>query len=240
MEDLGFEVTHSYGLTETFGPALHCRWKPEWNSLLLEQRAAFKARQGIPTLAVSEAAVMDSKTMVSVPCDGKTIGEVMLRGSAIMKGYLKDEKATQAAFEGGWFHTGDLAVMHPDGYIQLKDRSKDVIISGGENISSIEVESVLYSHPKILEAAVVARPDEHWGETPCAFVQLADPAGNAGTVSAESIIAYCRERLPRFMAPRTVIFGELPKTATGKIQKYVLREKAKALSALPKSNLSKL
>lgn len=237
MEDLGFDVTHSYGLTETFGPALHCRWKPEWNAFLLEERAALKARQGIPAISVTEAVVMDSKNMVSVPRDGKTIGEVMLRGSAIMKGYLKDENATQKAFEGGWFHTGDLGVMHPDGYIQLKDRLKDIIISGGENISSIEVEAVLYSHPQILEAAVVARPDEHWGETPCAFVHLTEPARNSGSVSAESIIAYCQQHLPRYMAPRTVIFGELPKTATGKIKKYVMREQARGLGTLHKSRL---
>lgn len=234
MEDLGFDVTHSYGLTETFGAALYCRWKPEWNSFLIEKRAAFKSRQGMGTLAVAEAAIMDPKTMEKVPSDGTTIGEVMLRGVAIMKGYLNDEKATKAAFEGGWFHTGDLGVMHPDGYIQLKDRSKDIIISGGENISSIEVESVLYNHPQVLEAAVVARPDEHWGETPCAFVH------STGNLSAESIIAYCQERLPRFMAPRSVVFGELPKTATGKIQKYILRERAKALGTLQKGKLSRL
>ncbi|MCO5550424.1 hypothetical protein L7F22_003910 [Adiantum nelumboides] len=227
MEELGFDLTHSYGLTETYGCALYCKWKREWNSLPNERRSAFKARQGIATLAVTEAAVMDSSTMSSVPCDGKTIGEVMIRGFAVMKGYLNNVEATRDAFRGGWFHTGDLGVMHPDGYIQLKDRSKDIIISGGENISSIEVEAVLYSHPQVIEAAVVARPDEHWGETPCAFIHV------AGEVSPESIIAYCRERLPHFMAPRSVIFCELPKTATGKIQKYVLRERAKALGALP-------
>lgn len=228
MEELGFDVTHAYGLTETFGPALYCRWKPEWNSLSLKQRATFKARQGIATLAVAEAAVMDSETMEVLPSDGKTIGEVMVRGVAVMKGYLKNEKATREAFRGEWFHTGDLGVMHPDGYIQLKDRSKDIIISGGENISSIEVESVLYSHPQVLEAAVVSRPDEHWGESPCAFVHA------TSDMSPESIIAHCREHLPHFMAPRSVVFGELPKTATGKIQKYILRERAKELGALPR------
>ena len=231
MKTLGFDVTHSYGLTETFGPALYCRWRPEWNTLLPNEQAAFKARQGLATLAVAEAAVMESETMQKVPSDGKTIGEVMLRGVALMKGYLKDEAATKTAFKGGWFHTGDLGVMHPDGYIQLKDRSKDIIISGGENISSIEVESVLYSHPQVLEAAVVAQPNDYWGETPCAFVHSV-----SDNVSAESIIQYCRERLPRYMAPRVVVFGELPKTATGKVQKYILRERAKAL---PKDNLSK-
>lgn len=234
MEDLGFDVTHSYGLTETFGPALYCRWKPEWNTLVLEERALYKARQGLGTLAVSEVAVMNPKTMVKVPRDGKTIGEVMFRGVAIMKGYWNDEKATEAAFEGGWFHTGDLGVMYPDGYIQLKDRSKDIIISGGENISSIEVESTLYSHPQVLEAAVVARPDEHWGESPCAFVHV------TGNVSAESLIAHCQRRLPRFMVPRSVVFGELPKTSTGKIQKYLLRERATAMGTLLKGKLSKL
>lgn len=231
MEDLGFVITHSYGLTETFGPALYCRWKPEWNALMLEELAVFKSRQGLGTLAVVEAAVMDPKTMERVPRDGKTIGEVMLRGVAIMKGYWNDKKATNLAFEGGWFHTGDLGVMHSDGYIQLKDRSKDIIISGGENISSIEVESALYNHPQVLEAAVVARPDEHWGETPCAFVHV------KGYLSSESLIAHCRERLPRFMVPRSVVFGELPKTSTGKIQKYILRERAKALGTPQKSKL---
>ncbi|KAI5077474.1 hypothetical protein GOP47_0007298 [Adiantum capillus-veneris] len=229
MEELGFDITHAYGLTETYGCALYCKWKQEWNNLLHEKRSAFKARQGIATLAVTEAEVMDSSTMSRVPQDGKTIGEVMVRGYAVMKGYLNNEKATRDAFRGGWFHTGDLGVMHPDGYIQLKDRSKDIIISGGENISSIEIEAVLYSHPQVLEAAVVARPDEHWGETPCAFIHL------TREVSPESIIAYCRERLPHFMAPRSVVFGELPKTATGKIQKYVLRERAKALGASPRA-----
>ncbi|MCO5564470.1 hypothetical protein L7F22_018131 [Adiantum nelumboides] len=231
MEDLGFVVTHSYGLTETFGPALYCRWKPEWNTLVLEERAVFKSRQGLGTLAVVEAAVMNPKTMERAPRDGKTMGEVMLRGVAIMKGYWNDEKATNLAFEGGWFHTGDLGVMHSDGYIQLKDRSKDIIISGGENISSIEVESVLFTHPQILEAAVVARPDELWGETPCAFVHV------KGQLSSESLIAHCRERLPHFMVPRSVVFGELPKTSTGKIQKYILREHAKAMGSLQKSKL---
>jgi acyl-CoA synthetase (AMP-forming)/AMP-acid ligase II len=232
MKNLGFDVTHSYGLTETFGPALYCRWRPEWNSLSPDEQASFKARQGLATLAVAEAAVVESGTMRRVPSDGKTIGELVLRGVALMKGYLKDEAATKAAFQGGWFHTGDLGVMHPDGYIQLKDRSKDIIISGGENISSIEVESVLYSHPQVLEAAVVAQPNDFWGETPCAFVHA-----TSDNVSADAIIQYCRERLPRYMAPRVVVFGELPKTATGKIQKYILRERAKSL---PKDPMSKL
>ncbi|KAH7365351.1 hypothetical protein KP509_18G022500 [Ceratopteris richardii] len=234
MEDLGFDVTHSYGLTETFGPALYCRWKPEWNSLVLEERAIFKSRQGLGTLAVVEAAIMNPKTMEKVPRDGKTVGEVMLKGAAIMKGYWNDEKATRLAFEGGWFHTGDLGVMHADGYIQLKDRSKDIIISGGENISSIEVESIIYNHPQVIEAAVVARPDDHWGETPCAFVHV------SGHLSSDSLIAYCRERLPHFMVPRSVVFGELPKTSTGKIQKYLLRERAKAMGTLQKNTLSRL
>ncbi|KAH7366390.1 hypothetical protein KP509_18G076200 [Ceratopteris richardii] len=226
MEELGFDITHAYGLTETYGCALYCRWKPEWNLLPHERRSAFKARQGIATHTVTEAAVMNPSTMRRVPSDGKTIGEVMIRGIAVMKGYFKNEPATREAFRGGWFHTGDLSVMHPDGYVQLKDRSKDIIISGGENISSIEVETILYSHPQVIEAAVVARPDEHWGETPCAFVHV------MGNTTAENIIAYCRERLPHFMAPRSVVFGELPKTATGKVQKFVLRERAKALGPL--------
>ncbi|CAM6043279.1 unnamed protein product [Sphagnum compactum] len=236
MEGEGFDVMHSYGLTETYGPALVCSWKPEWNTLPLEARARLKARQGVIHLALQEADVLDPTTMMPVQRDGSTIGEVMLKGSTVMKGYLKDEEATRAAFKGGWFHTGDLGIIHPDGYIQIKDRSKDIIISGGENISSIEVESVLFKHPDILEAAVVARPDDHWGETPCAFVTLKDSASN---VSAESIIAYCRKHLPRFYVPRTVIFSELPKTSTGKVQKVVLRERASALNT-PLKSASKL
>ncbi len=226
MEAMGFRVTHLYGLTESYGPATLCAWQDEWNDLDLNARAVLMARQGVryPTLAGLQVA--DPQTHRPVPRDGATLGEVMLRGNTIMKGYLKNERATQEAFREGWYHTGDLAVWHPDGYIEVKDRSKDVIISGGENISSLEVEECLYRHPKVMEAAVVARPDEKWGETPCAFV-VAKPG--AGDVSAEDILAWCREHLARYKVPRTVIFGELPKTSTGKIQKFVLRERARRL-----------
>ncbi|KAI4389635.1 hypothetical protein MLD38_001841 [Melastoma candidum] len=237
MEKLGFSVTHSYGLTETYGPGTVCAWKPEWDELPPEARAKIKARQGLHHNGLEEVDVKDPVTMKSVPADGKTIGEVMFRGNTVMEGYLKDEKATRAAFEGGWYRSGDLAVKHPDLYIELKDRSKDIIISGGENISTIEVESVLFSHPAILEAAVVGRPDDYWGETPCAFVKLKD--GFIG-ITEEEIIKYCRGRLPHYMSPRTVIFSDLPKTSTGKIQKFVLREKARALGSLMKATGSKL
>ncbi|PON90453.1 2,3-dihydroxybenzoate-AMP ligase [Trema orientale] len=236
MEELGFSVTHSYGLTETYGPGTICTWKPEWDSLPREAQAKIKARQGVQHLGIEELDVKDPVTLKSVPADAKTIGEVMFRGNTVMNGYLKNVKATQEAFNGGWFRSGDLGVKHPDGYVELKDRSKDIIISGGENISTIEVESVLFSHPAVLEAAVVARPDDHWGETPCAFVKLKDGCN----ASAEEIISFCRSRLPRYMAPRTVVFEDLPKTNTGKVQKYVLREKAKSMGSLAKNNISKL
>jgi len=236
MEKLGFNVTHSYGLTETYGPASVCVWKPKWDSLSKEEQARLKARQGVPHLGLDGIDVKNPKTMESVQRDGKIIGEVMIRGNTVMNGYFKDTEATTAAFDGGWFHTGDLGVMHPDGYIELKDRSKDIIISGGENVSTIEVESILYSHPEILEAAVVGRPDNYWGETACAFVKLKETK----QATPESIIAFCRERLPHYMAPRTVIFGELPKTSTGKVQKNVLREKANALGSTSSRHQSKL
>lgn len=236
MDKLGFNVTHSYGLTETYGPASVCAWKPKWDSLSKEEQARLKARQGVPHLGLHGIDVKNPKTMESVHRDGRIIGEVMIRGNTVMNGYLKDTEATTAALDGGWFHTGDLGVMHPDGYIELKDRSKDIIISGGENVSTIEVESILYSHPDILEAAVVGRPDNYWGETPCAFVKLKETK----QATPESIIAFCRERLPHFMSPRTVIFGELPKTSTGKVQKNVLREKAKALGSTSSRHQSKL
>ncbi|XP_057974377.1 butanoate--CoA ligase AAE1-like [Malania oleifera] len=232
MEELGFDVTHSYGLTETYGPGTICTWKPEWNSLLPDARAKIKARQGLHHLGMEEVDIKDAVTMKSVPPDGKTLGEVMFRGNTVMNGYLKDAKATQENFTGGWFHSGDLGVKHPDGYIELKDRSKDIIISGGENISTIEVESVIFGHPAVFDAAVVGRPDDHWGETPCAFVKLKD----GSTVSAKEIIDFCRDRLPHYMAPRTVVFQELPKTSTGKTQKFVLREKAKAMGSLSKKS----
>eukprot|EP01018_Ginkgo_biloba_P006172 Gb_00510 [translate_table: standard] len=232
MEELGFNITHIYGLTETYGPIFSCAWKPEWDSLPSEKRAKLKSRQGVPHLGVSEVDVKIPCTMESVPHDSTTVGEVMVKGNIAMSGYLKAAEATAEAFEGGWFHTGDLGVVHPDGYVELKDRSKDIIISGGENVSSIEVETVLYSHPKVLEAAVVGRPDDYWGETPCAFVKLKDSNEESNQVSPESIIDFCRAHLPHYMAPRTVIFGDLPKTSTGKFQKFLLREKAKALGTI--------
>ena len=222
MEANGFRVTHVYGLTETYGPSVICSWKPEWDERPAGERAAIKSRQGVRYHALDGLAVMDPETMTPVPADGETMGEVMMRGNIVMKGYLKNPPATREAFEGGWFHSGDLGVAHPDGYIQLKDRSKDIIISGGENISSIEVEDCLYRHPAVLEAAVVAKPDDHWGETPCAFVALR-PGEEA---TEQEIIDWCRANLAHFKCPRTVIFRELPKTSTGKIQKFKLREEA--------------
>ncbi|KAD5960235.1 hypothetical protein E3N88_11707 [Mikania micrantha] len=229
MEQLGFYVYHSYGLTETYGPGTVCTWKPEWNLLPPESQAKIKSRQGVNHLGIEEVDVKDPATMKSVRWDGKSVGEVMFRGNTVMNGYLNDQKATEEAFKDGWFRSGDLGVRHADGYIELKDRSKDIIISGGENISTIEVESVLFRHPAVLEAAVVGRPDDHWGETPCAFVKLKD--GYEG-LTGEELISYCRAKLPRYMAPRTVVFEELPKTSTGKTQKFLLREKAKAMGSL--------
>ena len=225
MERLGFDITHVYGLTEVYGPAVVCAWHEEWNALPPEEQAAIKARQGVRYPVLEGLMVADAKTLEPVPPDGKTIGEVFMRGNIVMKGYLKNRRATDEAFQGGWFHTGDLGVCHADGYIELKDRSKDIIISGGENVSTIEIEGVLYRHPAVLEAAVVARPDEKWGETPCAFVTLKE--GQAAT--SDDIIAFCKANMASFKVPRTVVFGPLAKTSTGKIQKYVLREKAKAL-----------
>ena len=226
MARLGIAVTHVYGLTEVYGPAVVCAWHDAWNDLPIAEQARLKSRQGV-TYPVQEAImVADPDTLAPVPADGTTLGEVLMRGNITMKGYLKNPEATATAFAGGWFHTGDLGVVHADGYIELKDRSKDIIISGGENISTIEVENVLYRHPKVAEAAVVARPDDKWGETPCAFVTLR--AGE--TATAEEIIAYCRTGLAGFKVPRTVVFGELPKTSTGKVQKFVLRDRAAMLS----------
>jgi fatty-acyl-CoA synthase len=224
MERMGFRVTHLYGLTESYGPSTVCAWQEEWADLPLSERAGKMARQGVQYLTLDRQRVADPETMQDVPTDGLTIGELMLRGNTIMKGYLKNPDATGEAFAEGWFHTGDLAVMHPDGYAEIKDRSKDIIISGGENISSIEVEEVLYRHPQVMEAAVVAKLDDKWGETPCAFVTLKP---DAGEVSAADIIAFCRANLAHYKAPRTVVFGPLPKTSTGKVQKYALREQAK-------------
>ncbi len=226
IEEMGIQVTHVYGLTEVYGPVTVCAWKSEWDALPLHDRARKKARQGVRYHTLAGTMVGDPNTMEPVPKDGKTIGEIFLRGNTVMKGYLKNPKATEEAFRGGWFHTGDLAVWHEDGYMEIKDRLKDIIISGGENISTIEVEDTLYRHPAVLEAAVVARPDEKWGETPCAFVTLKPEAGQ---VSEEDIINFCREHLARFKVPKTIVFSELPKTSTGKIQKFVLRDQAKEL-----------
>ncbi len=225
MERIGFRITHVYGLTEVYGPVTYCAWHEEWDGRPDAERAALRARQGVAYPVLEGLTVADPLTLAPVARDGATMGEILMRGNVVMKGYLKNEKATEEAFAGGWFHTGDLGVMHGDGYIEIKDRSKDIIISGGENISTIEVESVLYRHPGVLEAAVVARPDEKWGETPCAFVTLKPGAAE----DAAAIIAFCRERLAHFKAPRTVVFGPLPKTSTGKIQKFVLREQARKL-----------
>lgn len=226
MQRQGFHVTHVYGLTETYGPSVVCAWKEEWDRLAIEEQATLKARQGVRYPNLEDLAVLDPSTMAPVPHDGETMGEVMFRGNVVMKGYLKDERATAAALRGGWFHSGDLGVCHPDGYIQLKDRSKDIIISGGENISSIEVENVLCKHPAVLLAAVVARPDEKWGETPCAFIELKPDA----QVTEADMIAFCREHLAHFKCPRRVIFTEVPKTSTGKIQKFKLRTAAQTLA----------
>ena len=227
MADAGFNVTHLYGLTETYGPAVVNDWKMDWDQLEGPARAAKKARQGVRYHALEDLTVMDPETMTRVPADGQTMGEVMFRGNVVMKGYLKNPKASAEAFRGGWFHSGDLGVLHPDGYIQLKDRSKDIIISGGENISSIEVEDVLYKHPAIQAAAVVARPDEKWGETPCAFVEL--KPGKLAT--PDDIIEWCRNGMARYKVPKHVVFTELPKTSTGKIQKFKLRDMAKEVSS---------
>jgi fatty-acyl-CoA synthase len=225
MNEMGFNVMHIYGLTEVHGPSTLCAWQEAWDRLGVEEQAAKQARQGVRYPVVDGQMVAEPKTLEPVPPDGRTVGEVMLRGNTVMLGYLKDPKATEEAFRGGWFHTGDLAVQHPDGYIEIKDRSKDIIISGGENISSIEVEIALNRHPAVMMSAVVARPDEKWGETPCAFVQLRPDA----TATEEELIRFCRDNLPHFAVPRTVVFGPLPTTATGKIQKYTLRERARAL-----------
>ncbi|RIK37792.1 MAG: acyl-CoA synthetase [Chloroflexi bacterium] len=225
MAENQFEITHVYGLTETYGPAVMCDWHTEWGDLPIEEQARLKARQGVRYHMLDGLTVADPVTMEPVPADGQTLGEVLFRGNIVMMGYLKNEKATNEAFRDGWFHSGDLGVLHPDGYIELKDRAKDIIISGGENISTIEVENVLYRHPAILEAAVVARPDEKWGETPCAFVTLRP---GMETTEAE-IIDFCRQNLAHFKAPKTVIFGPLPKTSTGKVQKFILREQARQI-----------
>jgi fatty-acyl-CoA synthase len=226
MERLGFSVSHLYGLTESYGPSTVCAAQPGWAELPLMPRAAALARQGVAYPTLDRQRVVDPQTMADVRSDGQSLGELVLRGNTLMRGYLKNPAATAAAFAGGWFHTGDLAVCHPDGYVEIKDRSKDIIISGGENISSIEVEEALYRHPAVLEAAVVAAPDPYWGEIPCAWVTLKPDAAN---VTADEIILWCRERLARYKAPKRVVFGPLPKTSTGKIQKFALRERAREI-----------
>jgi fatty-acyl-CoA synthase len=228
MEKMGFDLTHVYGLTETYGPAAVCVKHETWEKQQIGDRAALNARQGVRYHLQQGMTVMDPETMSPVPADGQTMGEIMFRGNITMKGYLKNPVATQEAFAGGWFHTGDLAVMNPDGYIKIKDRSKDIIISGGENISSIEVEDVLYRHPAVMAAAIVAKPDPKWGETPCAFIEIKPGA----TVTAEEIVAHCKEHLAGFKVPRAVVFGELPKTSTGKIQKFELRKRAGSAKAI--------
>lgn len=224
INNMGFRVTHAYGLTETYGPATVCAWQNEWDDLPNSEKAIMNARQGVNNAVLDQLNIIDPKTMEPVPADGETMGEVMFRGNNVMKGYLKNSTTTEASLAHGWFHSGDLGVVHPDGYIELKDRSKDIIISGGENISSIEVESVLYMHPGVLAAAVVAKEDEKWGETPCAFIEL---KADAGEVTETEIIEFCRDKLAHYKCPRHIVFGELPKTSTGKIQKFVLRERTK-------------
>jgi fatty-acyl-CoA synthase len=224
MQRLGFVVTHVYGLTEVYGPAVVCTPQKAWDDLPIEEQAALKARQGVRYHVLEDLAILDPETMAPVPADGETLGEVMFRGNVVMKGYLKNKRSTDAALAGGWFHSGDLGVLHPDGYIQLKDRSKDIIISGGENISSIEVEGVLHRHPAVLLAAVVARPDPKWGETPCAFIEIKPSAEGVGP---QDIIDFCRANLAHYKCPTRVVFGEIPKTSTGKVQKFKLRERAR-------------
>jgi len=228
MQKMGFNITHVYGLTETYGPAAVCAKQPEWSALPLDEQVTLNGRQGVPYHLQESMTVMDPATMQPVPRDGETMGEIMFRGNLTMRGYLQNPAATAEAFAGGWFHSGDLAVVHADGYVKIKDRSKDIIISGGENISSLEVEDVLYRHPAVLAAAVVARPDPKWGEAPCAFVELKPDA----EPSEQEIIEFCRERMARFKAPKAVIFGPLPKTSTGKIQKFLLREQAQSSAAM--------
>jgi len=228
MERIGFDITHVYGLTETYGPAAVCAKQDEWQALDIGARTERNGRQGVRYTAEEGMTVIDPATMREVPRDGQTMGEIMFRGNITMKGYLKNPAASADAFAGGWFHSGDLAVMQPDGYVKIKDRSKDVIISGGENISSLEVEDALYRHPAVAAAAVVAQPDPRWGETPCAFVELKPGA----TATEAELIVHCLQLLARFKTPKRIVFGEVPKTSTGKIQKYILRERAKSAAAI--------
>ncbi len=228
VQKMGFDVTHVYGLTETYGHISLCAWQDEWNELSVEEQSKLRSRQGVKFPMMDGLAIMNPETMEHVKNDGEEIGEIMIRGNCVMKGYLKNKEETDKAMAGGWFHSGDLAVMHPNGYIQIKDRSKDIIISGGENVSSVEIENTLYKHPSVLFAAVVAKPDEKWGETPCAFIELKD---QNDSVSEGDIISFCKETLAGFKCPKKVVFSELPKTSTGKILKYELREMAKAADA---------
>jgi fatty-acyl-CoA synthase len=223
MDARGFQVTHVYGLTEVYGPAVVSAWQEDWDQLTPADQAQMQARQGVNYPVLEGLMVADAQSLAPVPRDGKTLGEVFMRGNIVMKGYIKNPEASEKAFAGGWFHSGDLGVWHPDGYIELKDRSKDIIISGGENISSIEIENLLYSHRAVAGVAVVAKPDDTWGETPCAFIELKPEA----KLSAEEVIAFCRENLAHFKTPRSVVFGPIPRTSTGKVQKFLLREKAK-------------
>ncbi|KAL0323410.1 UNVERIFIED_CONTAM: Acetate/butyrate--CoA ligase AAE7, peroxisomal [Sesamum angustifolium] len=238
MSKRGFKVTHTYGLSETYGPSTVCAWKPEWDLLPPEDQARMNARQGVRYIGLEGLDVVNTQNMRPVPADGATVGEIVFRGNVVMKGYLKNPKANKETFANGWYHSGDLAVKHPDGYIEIKDRSKDIIISGGENISSVEVENVLYQHPAILEVSVVARPDERWGESPCAFVTLKSNvhASNQQQLT-EDIMKFSRSKMPAYWVPKSVVFGPLPKTATGKIQKHVLRAKAKEMGPVKKSRL---
>ena len=231
MEEMGFRVTHLYGLTETYGPATVCAWQREWEALAAEPRTRLMARQGVGYTTLEDIMIAESTTMQPMPSDGESMGELMLRGNTVMKGYLKNPTATDEAFRGGWFHTGDLGVRHPDGYVEIKDRAKDVIITGGENVSSLEVEETLYKHPQIMEAAVVARPDDRWGETPCAFVTLTE---DAGEVADEEIIAWCKERMAGFKVPKTIVFGpcQRPRRARSRSSLYA-REPSSSLESKP-------
>jgi fatty-acyl-CoA synthase len=226
MERMGFVVMHAYGLTETYGPATLCELQPEWQALELAEKAKLIARQGVRYITAAGLAVIDPETGAVLPADGESLGEICIRGNTVMMGYLKNAEASDAAFRDGWFHSGDLGVMHPDGYVEVKDRSEDIIISGGENISSLEVEEIMSRHPAIREVAVVAKPDSHWGETPCAFVTLRD---GVAAPTGEELMAWCKEHMAHFKRPHYVVFGELPKTVTGKVQKYLLRERAKSV-----------
>ena len=238
MSQHGFRVTHTYGLSETYGPSTVCAWKPEWDALPKETQARLNARQGVRYIGLEGLDVVNTQNMKPVPPDGTTVGEIVMRGNVVMKGYLKNPKANSETFANGWFHSGDLGVKHPDGYIEIKDRSKDIIISGGENISSVEVENMLYAHPAVLEASVVARPDERWGESPCAFVTLMPGVDLSNEQRlAEDIMKFCRSKMPAYWVPKSVVFGPLPKTATGKVQKHLLRTKAKEMGPIKKSRL---